>query len=123
MRRRLALVAAGLGVLGVLAPIRMAGDAAEYGIEDWWYYVALLAVITAVPVAFTIAFAFGGLSQRWVYAAIALFVVVGLVGGWPGLFLGHAAWLVLCLALAAGEPLPPPDRGDDRLYAPIPRDD
>ncbi len=112
-----------LPAIGAVAPFRLAGDADRVGADWWGTYVFLLLLATAVPVTLALAYAEGKVGQRWAVTAIVLFAVVALAAGWASLYLGYAAALVLGLAIAAGETLPPPAEGDDRLTRPMPRGD
>lgn len=126
MKRNLATVAAAFGAVGTLAPFRLAGEATGYDVfvgwwVDWLTYVLLVSLLMAVAVGLTLAYALADRSHRWAVAAIVLYVLGAFLGGAAGLFAGYAAAVVLGVAMAAGDPLPPADPTDDRLYAPMPR--
>ena len=109
-----------LAAIGAVAPYRLSGEADRVGADGWGTYVTVLLLVMAVPVALALAFGRGTVGQGWAVAAIVLFAVVALAAGWAGLYLGYAAALVLGLAIAAGDPLPPPAEGDDRFTRPMP---
>lgn len=120
------MLAAVLGTVGALAPLRLLGQEliSAYGVDlGVGTYVAIAVTLMAVPTVLTAAFAAGALSQRWASAAVATFVAAALFGGWGVFFLGYLAALILGMAIAAGAPLPPVDPADDRLHRPMPRRD
>ena len=119
MRRRLAITAACVGAVGAVAPFRLAGS--EDVVDYWPVYAFLLLLVALLPIGLAFAYGHGGVSQRWAVLAVVVFAVVGFLTGWGGFYLGYASALLLGLAIAAGEPLPPPDPYDDRLTRPMPR--
>lgn len=109
-----------LAAIGAVAPFRLWGEGAG-GEDGWGTYVVVLLLAMVAPVALALAYARGRVAQGWAVTAIVLFAVVAFLAGWAGLYLGYAAAMVLGLAIAAGEPLPPPAEGDDRFTRPMPR--
>ena len=124
MRRRLALVAAALGGVATLGSFRLLGVSRDKSIWIGWLVYALVVLVAmGVAVGLTVAYALGGLSHRWAAAAIALFVAGAFLGGSAGFFAGYGSAILVGAAMAAGDPLPPADPNDQRLYAPMPRGD
>lgn len=124
MRQRLAMVAATIGAVGALAPLRLLGDDDSYSDESTFSigaFVAIVLLAMAAASAVAVAFGDGKVPRGWAIAAIVVFCAVTMLAGWGVLYLGYFAALALGLAVAAGEPLPPADPGDDRLSRPMPR--
>lgn len=127
MRTRFALLGAALATVGaVVLLFAIPGVSDEADVADG--EVAVAVVVVAALAALIL---FGGLvlavyglgsGPRWlVVTAIVLLAAAGLLAGAGALYLPLFATLAGGLALAAGDPLPPPDPDDDRLTRAFPR--
>ena len=129
-RQRFAVAAAavsGTGLLVTLWGLVRTDDAGDRGVDRLGVVdgslVLVLLVLVVVAFALLLAYALTPLPNGVAVTAIVLLALGGMVGGSAMLYLPYVAALLAGLALAAGEPLPPPDPGDDRMSRPMPRGD
>jgi hypothetical protein len=82
--------------------------------------VLAVAGVTFVAALLLTLYALDGVGKALGVTAVVLLAVVGPVAAGATYYLPWLAALFGGLAVAAGDPLPPPDPGDDRMSRPMP---
>lgn len=123
MRHRFAYAAAAAAVVGALLALGLLAGDDEPLASDEVALVVASAVLSLLCAPALVRYAAGSVSDRVAVATIVALGIAGLVGGAATWYLPYAAALLAGCAVAAGEPLPPPDPADDRMSRPIPRGD
>jgi hypothetical protein len=130
IRHRWAFAAASLTALSAIAALVAAfqshRDTLEYDLDErpsdarTWVLLVLGLVLLALALAY-VGYALHGVPTGGAVAATVLLALLALFFGAGLLFLPYFALIPAGFAIAAGDPLPPPGPGDDRLTRPMPR--
>jgi hypothetical protein len=110
-------------LLALLAAVNAHQDSLDYderpGDASTWLLVVLGVLLVAVTAAY-VGYALHAVPTGGAVAATVLLALLALFFGAGLLFLPYFALVPAGFAIAAGDPLPPPDPGDDRLTRPMP---
>jgi hypothetical protein len=130
IRHRWAFTAASLTGLSALAAFVAAfqahRDNLDYDLDErpgdarTWVLLVLGLALLALALAY-VGYALHAVGTGGAVAATVLLALLALFFGAGLLFLPYFALIPAGSAIAAGDPLPPPDPGDDRLTRPMPR--
>lgn len=129
IRHRWAFAAATLtglsALLALVAAFNTHRDNLEYDLDErpgdarTWVLVVLGVLLVAVTAAY-VGYALHAVATGGAVAATVLLALLALFFGAGLLFLPYFALVPAGFAIAAGDPLPPPDPDDDRLTRPMP---